>query len=343
MREEFGLPALRACPGRAAPRSRGWRPARPTTGCLRSWRRHVGPDEVPAPTGTARHGRLVALYAELLGSSGRVSRPTRSCRSAATRSPTSRCHSGWSGRSAACRPDGTSRPSRNSSRNRSGAGAAPCSSPTCCCERLPSSCIVGTHANLFTLLGGRPPAARDRGLQLRPVPGDRRLRRGATARHAPQRGADRRTVGAGHRDRQPVRRWPRLAADPPGQRAHLADLDRARLALLVHRGPGPHPAADGAPARRPGCRPTRAALAVLVPVCARGRRPAHPVRRGRAGRRPTRSIAPTSSSGSSPLGWAAAKATSQRHRAAAHPAGRGVGPGVLPGLRPRNAYVVVGC
>ncbi len=50
----------------SCPRSRGWRPARPTTGCSRSWRSNVG------PTRNRLRGRpgtdaLLALYAELLG------------------------------------------------------------------------------------------------------------------------------------------------------------------------------------------------------------------------------------------------------------------------------------
>ena len=81
-------------------------------------------------------------------------RPTRSCRSAATRSPTSRCRSGWSDCSAAFRPDGTPPLSRSSSRHRSERRRGTVLESNVLLRAFAIVSIVGTHANLFTMLGG---------------------------------------------------------------------------------------------------------------------------------------------------------------------------------------------
>ena len=138
------------------PTCRGCPTARSTTA---RW-----PTLAPAPSrracapGVRRAASLADDVTALFGhgcSAARRRPTTRSSPSAATRCPTSRCRCGSRSCSATCRPAGPRMPAAAlADAARSPRGGAARSRPTSCCGRWRSSRIVGSHANLFTLLGG---------------------------------------------------------------------------------------------------------------------------------------------------------------------------------------------
>ena len=109
---------------------------------------------------------------------------TASSSSAATRCRTSSWPPGSAGGSATCPPTGT--PGRSPSsppRGPAPGGASRRWTPPCCCARSRSVAIVGTHANLFTVVGGahccsRWPASTSPGSRLADAPRATRVRQG---------------------------------------------------------------------------------------------------------------------------------------------------------------------